>query len=737
MLVLLLAQWASASASTAIRTSSIAMTGKELAVVANQYSNSVTFMQVSDVVQPIVEIVVGVSPQTVAFDSDRSVVWVSNQGENKISVLTVPDASSGDAPQLLGAIDTRDAPYGVLIGSKFAYVSAQQADRVQVFDKYNYTLLAEVEVAASPRGMTLSNDERWLYVSHFQSGHVSRIDTSTFAVAAEISLGARAGLVQSITLNEEKQVAYVPNTIRNTDSASLEFDTSIFPFVSIVDLQSETHLRRQRIALDIIDRPVGLPLESILFESQLVVVNAASNDLTVIDIANMRLQAHIEVGNFPLGIVRAQDGAHFYVDNTVDGTVSVIDSANLIEIERTEVTQLPFDDNVKEGLRLFHSSDDTRMARDQWISCATCHFGGGTDNQVWHFPDGLRNTPSLLTTSLTGPFHWSGNLDEVQDVENTIRDLQGGTGLVSGDDNCTPTCDGAKKNSGRSDALDNLSHFMSTLRLGLSATQPDTLQKSMQRGEAFFGTGQLNCVSCHAPPLYTDNLIHDVQLAAGETVRINTPTLIDLTQTAPYYHDGRFSTLEQVLAAHPHDIEGQDPIDLDEEAFSDLLLYLKNLKGPDTLQRKPNLARIGRPMSEEPPEVLSMLALETSIVLSQHSGSQENLELVRSEMSVSFTHSSNASFDTYLVIEQLSTGEYWIFDSSWQFSKLEMGSTFAPFLTHREASDAHVHKLPTLDLYSSPDTSEAFVLHAVTTGSGNSVYEPGNWLSYDSTRLVF
>ena len=142
-------------------------------------------------------------------------------------------------------------------------------------------------------------------------------------------------------------------------------------------------------------------------------------------------------------------------------------------------------------------------------------------------------------------------------------------------------------------------------------------------------------------------------------------------------------------------------------------------------------------MSEEPPEVLSMLALETSIVLSQHSGSQENLELVRSEMSVSFTHSSNASFDTYLVIEQLSTGEYWIFDSSWQFSKLEMGSTFAPFLTHREASDAHVHKLPTLDLYSSPDTSEAFVLHAVTTGSGNSVYEPGNWLSYDSTRLVF
>ena len=737
MLVLLLVQWASASASTAIRTSSIAMTGKELAVVANQYSNSVTFLRVSDAVQPIVEIVVGVSPQTVAYDSDRNVVWVSNQGENKISVLAVPGTSSGNAPHLLGAIDTREAPYGVLIGKKLAFVSAQRADRIQVFDKYNYTLLAEVEVAGSPRGMTLSNDERWLYVSHFESGNVSKIDTKAFAVSAEISLGARAGLVQSIALDEEQLVAYVPNSIRNTDSTSLEFDTSIFPFVSIVDLQSDSHLRRQRIALDIIDRPVGLPLESILLGSQLVVVNAASNDLSVIDVANMRLRAHVEVGNFPLGIARAHDGAHFYVDNSVDGTVSVIDSAKLIEIERIEVTQLPFDDNVKEGLRLFHSSDDTRMARDQWISCATCHFGGGTDNQVWHFPDGPRNTPSLLTTSLTGPFHWSGNLDEVQDVENTIRDLQGGTGLVSGDDNCTPTCDGAKKNSGRSDALDNLSHFLTTLRLGSSASQPHTERTSMQRGEALFGSGQLNCVNCHTPPLYTDNLIHDVLLPAGETVGINTPTLIELTQTAPYYHDGRFGTLEEVLINHPQDIEGQDQVILNEDTLTDLLTFLENLEGPETLQIEPKLAEIGKPLGEEPSEILSMITLEASITSIRGAEPKESNDFGISELNVSFTHSSNAAFDTYLVIEQLSTGHYWVFDSSWNFSKLEMGSPLSPFSIHGEASEAHAHKLPRLSLHSTQGANEALVLHAVTTGAGKSIYEVDNWLFYDIARLQF
>ena len=131
----MLTQWAPASVGVEAKTSSISIVGTELAVVANQYSNSVTLMRVSDVVQPIAEILVGVSPQTVAYDSDRRVVWVTNQGEDKITVLSVHDAASGEAPQLLGAIDTREAPYGVLIGSKFAYVSAQQADRVQVFDK--------------------------------------------------------------------------------------------------------------------------------------------------------------------------------------------------------------------------------------------------------------------------------------------------------------------------------------------------------------------------------------------------------------------------------------------------------------------------------------------------------------------------------------------------------------------------------------------------------------------------
>ena len=736
----MLTQWAPSSVGVEAKTSSISIVGTELAIVANQYSNSVTLMRVSDVVQPIAEILVGVSPQTVAYDWDRHVVWVSSQGENKVSVLSVPDFALGEASQLLGAIDTREAPYGVLIGSKFAYVSAQQAGRVQVFDKYNYTLLAEVAVTGSPRGMTLSGDERWLYVSHFETGIISKIDTSTFTVVTEISLGSRAGLVQSITLDSAAQLAFVPNTIRNTDNTLLEFDTSVFPFVSVIDLERSIHLRRQRLALDIIDKPVGLPLESLLSGEDLYVVNAASNDISVINLANSQLRAHIEVGGFPMGIAQSLDGAFIYIDNAVDGSMSVIDAESLTEISRTVVTQLPLDDNVKQGLKLFHSSDDTRMAKDQWISCATCHFDGGSDNQTWHFPDGLRNTPSLIATSLTGPFHWSGNLDEVQDVENTIRELQGGTGLVSGEDNCTPTCDGAEKNTGRSEALDNLTAFIATLRFGADVTEASDIPSPEQRGEVLFTSTVLNCTECHQAPLYTDNKNHSLRQIEGVTKSINTPTLLNLRHSAPYYHDGRYSTLAEVLKVHPADIKGQNLPDLEAGQLADLVMYLESLDKPDNVRSLPLLSDIEQPAQANPPNAAAVVSIELSFEMWAESADlgEEKAGSTHPEggdLNVAFTHASNVSFDTYLVIQQPATGAYWYFDTAWKVSSLEIGTPFAPLIEHTESSSFHVHALDPLHVEARQLTNEVFVLHAIVVEKGTSPYEIDNWLGYDAQQF--
>ncbi len=88
-----------------------------------------------------------------------------------------------------------------------------------------------------------------------------------------------------------------------------------------------------------------------------------------------------------------------------------------------------------QGKQLFYDARDTRLARDRYISCASCHNDGGHDGRVWDltgFGEGLRNTISLRgRAGAEGFLHWSNNFDEVQDFEGQIRNLSGGSGLMT------------------------------------------------------------------------------------------------------------------------------------------------------------------------------------------------------------------------------------------------------------------------------------------------------------------
>ena len=81
------------------------------------------------------------------------------------------------------------------------------------------------------------------------------------------------------------------------------------------------------------------------------------------------------------------------------------------------------------GKQLFYDARDTRLARDRYLSCATCHSDGAEDGRVWDLTgmgEGLRNTISLRGRSGgQGFLHWSENFDEVQDFEGQIRSSLG------------------------------------------------------------------------------------------------------------------------------------------------------------------------------------------------------------------------------------------------------------------------------------------------------------------------
>lgn len=97
------------------------------------------------------------------------------------------------------------------------------------------------------------------------------------------------------------------------------------------------------------------------------------------------------------------------------------------------------------------------------------------------------------------------------------------------------------------------------------------------RGEALFrkpfgSDPARSCATCHVPETgFIDRQSHDV----GGGKAHDTPTLRDLAMTAPYFRDGRYDTLDQVVAH----FDRRFALGLDAAETADLVAYLEAVGG--------------------------------------------------------------------------------------------------------------------------------------------------------------
>ena len=203
-----------------------------------------------------------------------------------------------------------------------------------------------------------------------------------------------------------------------------------------------------------------------------------------------------------------------------------------------------------------------------WMSCASCHFDGGSDGTTWLTPEGPRQTMPLWALERTGPpFHAAATRDEVQDFHEDVERLMRGSGLLSGLANPllgTP-------NGGRSAELDALAEFVLH---GVRVPAAPPAAAAAARGREVFVTA--GCVACHGGPGWTRNVlpgpvgtlapngesvVRDALVDVG-TFRpesgplgvdgFKVPTLLGVHASAPYLHDGSAADLHAVLSNVTH-----------------------------------------------------------------------------------------------------------------------------------------------------------------------------------------
>jgi DNA-binding beta-propeller fold protein YncE len=190
----------------------------------------------------------------------------------------------------------------------------------------------------------------------------------------------------------------------------------------------------------------------------------------------------------------------------------------------------PLPTSIALGRVLFHMVGDERISHDG-RACASCHPDGRDDSLTWATPNGPRRTIMLAgRVNETAPFSWSGTERTLQEhMGITFSRLKGNGGL-------------------RSMELDALAEYVQTLAVPPAIANPAPKDR-IARGDAIFHSAAAGCSNCHAGPLATDNLHHDVQskTASDKSGMFNTPSLHFVGGGGPYFHDGRYKTLQQLL----------------------------------------------------------------------------------------------------------------------------------------------------------------------------------------------
>ena len=272
-------------------------------------------------------------------------------------------------------------------------------------------------------------------------------------------------------------------------------------------------------------------------------------------------------------------------------------------------------EKVELGKQLYF---DKRLSRDDTISCASCHDPKKGWSNAEAFATGVRgqkggrSAPTIINSAYQELQFWDGRakllegqalgpiqnpiemdmpLDEVVAKLNKIDGYKKQFQKVFGTD---VTSDGMAK---------AIAAFERTVLSGgapfdrYKAGDTKALSETAQRGmKIFFGRG--HCSACHVGPNFTDGAFHNIGVGmegekpdfgrlelskqGGDRGAFKTPTLREIARTAPYMHDGRFKTLEEVVnyydkGGFPNDALDEEiyPLKLTAEEKADLITFLK------------------------------------------------------------------------------------------------------------------------------------------------------------------
>lgn len=305
----------------------------------------------------------------------------------------------------------------------------------------------------------------------------------------------------------------------------------------------------------------------------------------------------------------------------VIATIPITTTAKTADYIRPQM-KVPSDNQITpERVSLGHALFfDPRLSGSNWISCATCHnpalgWSDGLPTAIGHNMTVLgRATPTIINTAYNRKQMWDGrfrsleqqalgpiqaDLEMNQDMDELLVELNAIPGYVQmfksayGDEGITQNTIAKAIAAFERTAVSTEAPFDRFIKGDKNA-----ISASAKRGFALF-EGKANCAACHQGHNFVDDGFHNIGVPDSNDpgrytiVKVavlkgafKTPTLRDITLTAPYMHNGAYNTLEEVVdhynaggKATGNIDPNIKPLNLSDQEKKDLVAFMRTLTG--------------------------------------------------------------------------------------------------------------------------------------------------------------
>lgn len=244
------------------------------------------------------------------------------------------------------------------------------------------------------------------------------------------------------------------------------------------------------------------------------------------------------------------------------------------------------------GRKIFY---DPRLSRDNTVSCGSCHQSFAAfaqqEHALSHGVDdllGKRNSPGLANMAWYTSFFWDGGVNHLEmqpinPIQNPVEmDLK--IDSVVARLNADPDYRERFDKAFGSPEVTSQHIFKALAQFMGMMVSADSKYDHYVKGTATLTAAEAaglkvfedNCAACHKAPLFSDFsfrnnglsvtslndsgraiITHDV----NDLQKFKVPSLRNLGFTAPYMHDGRFRTLNEVLDHYDHQIVTSPTLD--------------------------------------------------------------------------------------------------------------------------------------------------------------------------------